>query len=296
MVEVMPYSPPNFWTQEGAIAKKKQLEKVFPDVFNWRFVTLTFNQHRYDSPEEAYRHGIESIRHFVSALIHRFGYSIRRYAWKLEFHEPNAKGEIWPHFHLVLDYKRKIELEHLNRAWGKRGFTHIERVRSRRGLDYLLKYITKGAGILPDWILEMHKPRAWQTSRNFYRKVSANNGGVVSEQEASPRPAGEDRASDTQNSVERPRSTLGARIKRWSHTVVVRSLCQKTGKVIFRGVEMTTAWGETLTHFALNCFDQFRRPRWDYRIQNKLKIIIPCQKTLTLLPLKNPLQILMAAS
>jgi len=210
-------------------------KRGFPEnLRNWRFVTLTLDRAVYPDPEAAYDLAKRHLREFIYAL--RREYSIPRWCWKLEFHAPDERtGEIYPHWHLLLDYKRPIPAETLERLWGK-GRTQIRGV-CDEGMKYLFKYVGKGADSLPEWILSRRSIRLFQTSKGFFPAGSAPR----KRQTPSPRHAGDSTASDTQNEVwrevvpgvfvteSRDREsrddvpTLGERLQRWTRSVVSRS-------------------------------------------------------------------------
>lgn len=244
VVELRPYAPPSFWTTQGAWAKRRQLEKRgFPtDLRNWRFITLTLDPQKYPDPCLGWLLGKRHLRVFVYRLKKLYG--IRRWCWKLEFHEPDEiTGEVYPHWHLLIDYKAKIDKDEIARLWGK-GRTNIKRV-DNQDFEYLFKYATKVLDNVPDWILSRTCVRLFQTSRGFL-PIAA--GGVTKEKEQrepSPRQRDSDHVTETKNNGIND-ETIGERLKRWSRYVVSRSLTSD-GKVRHRRYQMTLgSWGQLL--------------------------------------------------
>jgi hypothetical protein len=67
------------------------------------------------------------------------------YCTKVEFH-----GNEWAHFHFVFRTRRFVPAGLLNELWGL-GRTYVRRITNER-FRYLLKYVTKDGGLLPDWV------------------------------------------------------------------------------------------------------------------------------------------------
>jgi hypothetical protein len=250
-VELRPYAPPSFWTTQGAFAKQRQLErKGFPrDLRNWRFVTLTVDPARFPDPFFAWMYGKGKLRKFIFRL--RKKYKIRRWCWKLEFHEPDDDGRIYPHWHLLLDYKVKIDVEELQAAWGF-GRTNIKRV-DDEGFEYLFKYAVKVVDQIPDWILRRTNVRLFQTSKGFFgetKTISANDGAQESENAASPRLSDADQVGETQNNRIDTTRTIGERLQYWSRLVVGRTISDD-GRVHHKTYEMRCdSWGLLLVQIA----------------------------------------------
>lgn len=246
-MELRPYAPPSFWTTQGAWAKQRQLErKGFPtDLRNWRFVTLTVDPKEYPDPFMAWALGKRHLRQFVYLLKKKYG--IRRWCWKLEFHEPDEDGRIYPHWHLLFDYKQRIDKDELAALWGK-GRTQIKRV-DGEGFEYLFKYAVKAIDCIPDWILRRTNVRLFQTSKGFFppapKKISADDVEKQNERIASPRDGEDGPVPETQN-YRINTETIGERLERWSRYVVSRSISEEGG-VIHRVMEMTCdSWGQLL--------------------------------------------------
>lgn len=244
MLELRPYAPPSFWTTQGAWAKRRQLErKGFPsDLRNWRFVTLTVDPKEYPDPFFAWMLGKRHLRQMVYVLKKR--YAIKRWCWKLEFHEPDECGRVYPHWHLLIDYKQRIDKDELASLWGK-GRTNIKCV-GNQDFEYLFKYATKVLDNIPDWILERTNVRLFQTSKGFFPA-----GDVAKQKDVKPSPrlpAG-DQCRDTKNDWSHV-ETIGERLKRWSRCVVSRSISIE-GKVTHRMHRMTCdSWGKLLVHLS----------------------------------------------
>ena len=256
MIELRPYAPPSFWTTQGAWAKQCQLKKRgFPDdLYNWRFVTLTVDPKEYPDPFFAWMLGKRHLREFVYRLKKKYG--IKRWCWKLEFHEPDECGRVYPHWHLLFDYKSIIDKDELAALWGK-GRTQIKRV-DNEGFDYLFKYAVKALDCIPDWILNRTNVRLFQTSKGFFPTDSAV---LKKDAKPSPRQPDDDQVGDTKNYCPNT-ETIGERLKRWSRYVVSRSISD-TGAVHHLIYEMVCdSWGQLLVRLGrvkiangISCWD-----------------------------------------
>jgi hypothetical protein len=248
VVELRPYSPPSLWTSHGAYAKRRQLErKGFPtDLRGWRFVTLTLDPKKYPDPCLGWMLGKRHLRQFVYLLRKRYG--VKRWCWKLEFHEPDEHtGHVYPHWHLLFDFKAKIDKDEISALWGK-GRTNIKRV-DNEDFDYLFKYAFKALDSAPDWILDRTCVRLFQTSRGFFPPTPVGSVDEEKESEPSPRQMGSDQAHETKNSRISD-ETIGERLKRWSRYTVSRSLSDD-GKVRHRVHFMACgSWGQLLVILA----------------------------------------------
>ena len=222
-MELRPYAPPSMFTVQGARAKRRQLErKGFPmDLSGWRFVTLTINRDEYPDDFMAWMIGKRHLRQFIYTLRKR--YNIKRWCWKLEFHEPDEQGRVYPHWHLLLDYHVPIDKDEIHALWGK-GRTNIKRVGSQ-DFEYMFKYAAKSIETIPQWILNRTCVRLFQTSRGFLppQKTSAGDVEENKDEMASPRHAETGPSRDTQNGWINP-ETIGERLQRWSRYVVGRSI------------------------------------------------------------------------
>jgi hypothetical protein len=244
MMELRPYAPPSFFTTQGAWAKRRQLEaKGFPtDLRNWRFVTLTVDPKIYPDPFMAWALGKRHLRQFVYLLKKK--YNIRRWCWKMEFHEPDEDGRVYPHWHLLFDFKAKIDKDEIAALWGK-GRTNIKRV-DNESFEYLFKYAVKAVDCIPQWILDRTNVRLFQTSRGFFpAKTSAGDVDKTKDEVPSPRQTAQGPGSETQN-YRINDETIGERLERWSRYVVSRSISPE-GQVRHRTFEMTCrSWGQLL--------------------------------------------------
>lgn len=250
MLTLRPYNPPTFLTVLGALAKVRQLKrKGFPSrLRNWRFITLTFDREDYPDPEQAHDIGKRHLREFIYQL--RKTYGIKRWCWKMEFHEPDDEGRVYPHFHLLLDYKRPIAVKDLYRLWGK-GRVDVEGITNSE-FDYIFKYVTKAIENLPHWFTSRTRVRLFQTSRGFFP-----TGDAVAEKRPSPRHGIGVPDTDTENNGLLKTETIGERLKRWTHCVVSRSLALRGGKPMHRlHVLNKGGWADLLVHTANQKFAQ----------------------------------------
>jgi len=162
------YRPETWFSQDGARIKKRRLQlSGIPTLKNWRFFTLTIAL-RNITPTEAYERGSDRMRRFLA----RFRKAIGReflWCWKLEVH---ADEDGYPHWHLLIDYQKKIPLEifeRLTKWWGL-GRVDVRRVRGA-DWEYLFKYVSKGLDDLPEWVTHYKgRIRIFQTSKGFWTR------------------------------------------------------------------------------------------------------------------------------
>lgn len=281
MIVLRPYVAPTFMTVLGALAKVRQLKKRgFPsNLRNWRFVTVTFDRAAYPDPEKAYELGKRHLRQFVYELRKRYG--IRRWCWKMEFHEPDDEGRVYPHFHLLLDYKRPIDVNELYALWGK-GRVDIEGITNAE-FDYLFKYVTKAVDFLPHWITSRTRVRLFQTSRGFF----PTGGTEDKEKRPSPRHGIGVPDTDTQNNRP-PRETIGERLQRWTRCVVSRSLSTRGGRPVYHlHTLLRGTWADLLVHAAGQKFARSMCEKeitiTQYKIETTCLRILPVSLSLSLM-------------
>ena len=64
-IEVKPYIPANWYTEQGALKKMNLLQKKgLPSFNNWRFITLTVDPLKFKNSESAYLHVKKRFRYF----------------------------------------------------------------------------------------------------------------------------------------------------------------------------------------------------------------------------------------
>jgi hypothetical protein len=197
-MEVARYTPASWFDEQGALKKLYEIQrKGIPNMLYWRFMTLTYAGRTPGGEKQAFAAMRKRFKKFIKIVRSRYGDKIR-WARKLEFHEDG-----WPHFHLLLEIKHKLEQEEMDwieSAW-RLGAVDFQMVGAAKygqgnlenGLRYMLKYAFKAQGI-PEWFGEYYKPaqkrivrqadgteleivtkpesfariRFWQTSINFY--------------------------------------------------------------------------------------------------------------------------------
>lgn len=281
-VIVRPYAPASFLTPHGALLKVLQLRrKGFPDLSRsrWLFTTLTVDPKRYLDPEKAYEFSLRHLRQFIWTLRKR-GFAIERFAWKLEFQEPDEQARIYAHFHLLLEYNRYIPPSVVDSAWGK-GRTHIVGVDDS---ERAFNYITKPVLDLPEWFSCRPKVRLWQTSPGFFnRKLAASVS--PTDQGRQHRPKGT-RSNVTQGAPRK--ETVAERLLRWQRRCTIIITHTKSGMTFYRGAELATTWNYALTHLAKKSleFNDRLRGRQDF-IVSGYKVQLPDQQWINkLLPLK----------
>lgn len=204
-IEVVPYQPANWYSEIGAQKKLALLKnKGLPSFYNWRFITLTVDPHKFKSAESAYYYIKERMRYFIRSLKSFLEIDHLQYVWKLEFQENGM-----PHWHMLLNYKDKVCVQALTKLW-KFGRVDIQRCKDKN-FPYTFKYVTKQIDGLPTWFLKLSRPRLFQSSGIFPKceSVSTEEKGEQAETNCSPP------------------ETLGDRLIRYSKTVQFK----KDGKV-----------------------------------------------------------------
>jgi hypothetical protein len=164
MIEISEKIPKTWVLPSGAYLQRKCLEaRGFPrNLTGWKMVTLTF-RHDNDgipTPEIAFEEGKKFFSRFVRKLAAHCG--IVRYFWKLELQENG-----WPHWHFCFQLERGSRLPFPDElgAWPF-GMTKVETIRGDG--SYLLKYVQKDVGPLPDWVQDFSKRIRWfGTSKGF---------------------------------------------------------------------------------------------------------------------------------
>lgn len=168
--ELTPYYSESWFTAEGARLKARRLKRRgVPSIKNWRFITLTIAD-RTLSPRAAYELGKDRLRRFFARWRKRIG--AFRWLWKLEFHHDEFG---FPHWHVFLEYKKRLPHEALSEVekWWGLGRTKVQRV-DRAGIEYLWKYVAKGADDLPVWVQQYKgRMRVVQTCKGFFEKSPA---------------------------------------------------------------------------------------------------------------------------
>jgi len=176
-----------------------------PDVSGGLFLTFTFDQALFASPDAAYDVGRDHLRRMFFRLRRGVTWEGKRcrinapYCVKLEFHEND-----WPHFHVVLLTRSFLPGGLLNQLWSF-GRTNVERI-SNEDFRYLLKYVTKG-GRLPDWVKSRPRIRVFQSSHGFLAPIAK-----AEEPSAETKKAPRRRGKNT--------STIGQRLERWERSAV----------------------------------------------------------------------------
>jgi len=226
---VQAYRPATWFTRVGAQKKLSQLHnKGLPSFKDWRFITLTLDPKKFSTAQSAYEYVKPRLRFFIRKLKRYLDADVS-FVWKLEF---QANG--WAHWHLLVDYKKKILHDRLLDLWGF-GFVEIQRVKSH-SMSYVFKYLSKGldSGQLPKWFLQYKRPRVFQTSGIFppSNKVSKSVGNPNLAPACQPAPG---RAN---------LETLGQRLKRWNRTMLIIQ-----DRRYVRSALMISNWWECLTSF-----------------------------------------------
>jgi hypothetical protein len=202
-----PFNPISWFHPGGIHRVLARLIPRLPDVSGKLFLTFTINPLLFADPSAAFEHARQLLRRVFFQIrrgvewegkLHRIS---APYCVKVEFH-----GNEWAHFHSIFLTRRFLPAELLNQLWDL-GRPHIERITNEH-FHYLLKYVTKGGGPLPDWVCHRKRLRVFQTSRGFLKPLAAAERSPDSSQKRSKR-----RKSDT----------LGERMRRYERTALFQS-------------------------------------------------------------------------
>lgn len=157
------YCPANFFTGIGAWKKRRDLRRRgLPDLKDAKLLTLTVDPKCYPHPADAFEKGRNHLPTFMYRLRQELGEHVE-YLWRLEFHRNG-----YPHWHVLIVYKPKIDPDLLRKHWGK-GLIDIRRA-DGKAVGYLFDYISK-KNDLPEWVCEYDKRtiRMYGSSRGFFR-------------------------------------------------------------------------------------------------------------------------------
>ncbi|MDP0500895.1 MAG: hypothetical protein Q7P63_12435 [Verrucomicrobiota bacterium JB022] len=199
---------PESWFDPVGIKKVlKRLEPRLPDVSGALFLTLTIDRKLFGDPASAFEYTRNRLRKVFYRL--RKGVMWKGklvkidapYCVKVEFHH-DLEG--WPHFHVIFLTRRFFDGELLRKLWDC-GRCDVKRI-SNEDFRYLLKYVVKGAGEVPEWVKQRKRIRIFQSSHGFLKPLP--------EKEEDEEPASEcpPRRRDT--------STIGERLEKWRKTAL----------------------------------------------------------------------------
>lgn len=202
-----PFNPISWFHPRGIHRVLARLTPRLPDVTRRLFLTFTINPHLFGDPSAAFEHSRQQLR--------RIFYRLRRgvkwegktfqidspYCVKVEFH-----GNEWAHFHVIFLTRRFLPALLLDHLWGL-GRTNVARITNDR-FHYLLKYVTKGGGDLPQWVRNRGRLRVFQSSRGFLTGVAK-----PASPESTVGPQRERRSGET----------LGERIDRHNRTALLET-------------------------------------------------------------------------
>jgi hypothetical protein len=170
------------------------------------FLTFTINPLLFADPARAFEESRQRLRRVFFALRRSVKWQGKvhvlaaPYCVKVEFH-----GNEWAHFHAVFLTRRFLPGGLLNQLWNL-GRTNVSRITNER-FHYLLKYVTKDGGPLPEWVRNRKRLRVFQASPGFY----------VTESDEPKKEKGERRTKKRRRS-----DTLGERIERYRRTAVLQ--------------------------------------------------------------------------
>lgn len=202
-----PFNPISWFHPRGIHRVLARLRPRLPDVGGRLFLTFTVNPLLFADPAAAFEHSRQHLRRVFFRLRRGVEWQGKTfvvdapYCVKVEFH-----GNEWAHFHAVFLTRRYVPGEVLTQLWGL-GRTDVRRITNER-FEYLLKYVTKDGGPLPEWVRSRTRLRVFQASREFYAKPPESRGEGSNPGLRKPR-----RRSDT----------LGARIERYQRTALLQS-------------------------------------------------------------------------
>jgi hypothetical protein len=190
----------------GIKTRERLREKVGAGLFSQpALMTLTVDRKNWQSPQGAYR--AVTAQALIPRLMRRLG--VRAWVWTLEFQ--TRTGEGWPHWHILLDQAHcggrldYRKLWHLWRdVWGVGGCDVSQKHKAAaadplHAVNYITKYLTKGAGPWPTWWLEGSRNRVVGASRAVGRLVTDDDAGGATDE------PGEDRAREIRPTWQRVR-------------------------------------------------------------------------------------------
>lgn len=202
-----PYNPISWFHPVGIHRVLARLKPRLPDVGGCLFLTFTINPHLFADPSLAFEYARQHLR--------RVFFQLRRgVAWKGKTHQIDAPycikvefhGNEWAHFHAIFRTRRFLPAGLLNELWDL-GRTNVRRITNER-FHYLLKYVTKGGGDLPEWVRHRGRLRVFQASRGFLKPCEKSNPATASTEVRRRR-----KSSDT----------LGERVARYERTALLQS-------------------------------------------------------------------------
>jgi hypothetical protein len=158
---------PKSWLHHKGIHKVlRDLLPRMPEVSGKLFITFTVDPKLFSGPASAYDKTRDRIRRFFNKLKHGVEWKGKTYCLdcpycvKTEFHQSG-----FAHFHVLFLTKRFLPGALINHHW-KYGRTNVKRIKSK-DFHYLLKYVTKGGGQLPPWVLDKKRIRIFQPCTGF---------------------------------------------------------------------------------------------------------------------------------
>ena len=217
-----PYNPISWFHPVGIHRVLARLRPRLPDVSRCLFLTFTVNPLLFADPSAAFEHARQHLRRLFFRLRHGVSWQGKRHQFsapfciKVEFH-----GNEWAHFHAIFRTRRFLPADLLHELWGL-GRVNVRRISNER-FHYLLKYVTKGGGELPEWVKDRRRLRVFQASRGFL--VAAES----KERSATKGPT---------RKIRRRSYTLGQRVARNARTALFQSGAR------FAQLELAAPFGE----------------------------------------------------
>ncbi|MEO0795700.1 MAG: hypothetical protein AAFX93_11080 [Verrucomicrobiota bacterium] len=215
-IQVLPYRAKSYLCDGGGrLIHRDMVRRGMPtDFTGWLFVTLTLDREFFDhDPELGYLVGKERMRRFFDYL-KKHGHKIEKWIWKLEFHPESPE---WVHWHLLLDHRKFVPWELIQRAWNL-GRVNVERVESyaqgQRIGEYEFKYVFKEGMGPPKWLLKYKRIRFIQTKGIFEKKSKTKDETVEEElnrKEEQHAYEGKDNRSES--------PTIGERMQMWKRKI-----------------------------------------------------------------------------
>lgn len=205
---VRPFSPVSWFHDRGRVRVLKRLMPRLPNVEGCRFITLTLDGKPFGGDQEAaFEAGNDRIRRVFFALRKgvRWEGKLYRdkspYCVKLEFQQSGMA-----HWHLIFLSKKFLPFGLVAKLWGL-GDVEVDFIRNE-DFHYLLKYVTKDNGPLPEWVLRRKSIRIFRASHGFW----------LPSEKSETEPEGRDRAPVKRGAL----CSIGERLHRWEHQAVFR--------------------------------------------------------------------------
>lgn len=147
-----------------AVRRRRQLHHIVKTWQGVAMIVLTVDQNRFSTPLEAYLElRKDKIPEMVKRLYELGSLHSRKWFWQLEFQENG-----WPHWNLVVETNKLMELKSIVKAKWKYGITYVslKPYPREQTINYAIK--SKPSHPFPEWILNyLGQVRLFSRSRKL---------------------------------------------------------------------------------------------------------------------------------